>query len=128
MRKCNEKGREIRFYSEKNQAFVTVRSKEERSYSKYLEDRKDVTAYEAGKKWSIEHLQQIPRVEIRKEYLSTLWQSDFYITFADGRTAVREVILPEMLTKLADVEKLELSRRYWQSLGIRDWKLVIMEG
>ena len=29
------------------------------------------------------------------------------------------------LTKRAEVEKLELSRRYWAALGVHDWKIVI---
>ena len=127
MRKSKDKGREIRFFSEKNQNLVDVRSKEERAYTKYLEDRKRVSSYEAGKKWSREHLQQIVRVDIRKEYAETEWQSDFYIRFSDGHEAVREIAAADMLLNRADVEKLELSRRYWQSLGVTDWKIVLME-
>lgn len=51
--------------------------------------------------------------------------SDFYIRHADGTAAVRELVSAADLTKRAEVEKLELSRRYWAALGVSDWKVVI---
>ncbi len=64
-------------------------------------------------------------MEIRKEYFSQEWTSDFVIQAADGRNSVREFIDERELTKKAVMEKLELSRRYWSILDITDWKLVI---
>jgi hypothetical protein len=64
-------------------------------------------------------------VEIRPQFFEIDWASDFLIHFADGRLAVREVTTLEQLQKKAIVTKLELSRRYWKSMGIDDWKLVL---
>ena len=32
----------------------------------------------------------------------------------------------EQLIKKADIQKLELSRRYWKRLDVDDWKVVVM--
>lgn len=48
--------------------------------------------------------------------------------FADGSIGIREIVTEAMLSKRANVEKLEFSRRYWSSSeSVKDWKIVIME-
>ena len=44
------------------------------------------------------------------------------------RKEIREIISAEQLRKRAEVEKLELSRRYWNGLDIDDWRIVVEEG
>ena len=128
MEKCNEKKQEIRFYSNKNSKLLTVKSNVVRAYTKFLEDRNTVKEFEVHKKLIQERVQQLQRVDIRKDYIDSEWETDVYITYTDGTNGVREIVREEWLERRAVIEKLELSRRYWQSVGITNWKIVIMEG
>ena len=51
--------------------------------------------------------------------------SDFLLRYSVGSMAVREIVRPEMLQKRAVIERLELSRRYWAALDIKDWRIVL---
>ena len=126
MDKPGKKVRDIRFFSEKNQKIQIVHSEGARAYSKYLEDREEIESYEAGKLLDEGRLQMVSRVDIRGEYSSQEWTSDFVIKYQDGITGVREIIRPSDLEKRAEVEKLELSRRYWTLMGVKDWKVVVL--
>lgn len=128
MDKSGRKTRDIRFYSKKNEAMVTVHSKEARAYTKYLEDMEHVSSYVAGKPIDPVRLRMISTVDIRGDYFKQNWESDFYVLFADGTVAVRELANADALSKRAEVEKLELSRRYWNSAGVTNWKIVWMGG
>ena len=127
MEKSNEKKQEIRYYSNKNSRLITVKSNVVRSYTKHLEDRETVKEFEVHKKLTSERIQQLQRVDIRKDYIDSEWETDVYITYTDGTNGVREIVKEEWLEKRAVIEKLELSRRYWQSVGVTNWKIVIME-
>ena len=126
MDKPGKKVRDIRFFSEKNQKILIVHSEGARAYSKYLEDREEVESYEVGKLLDEGRLHMVSRVDIRGEYISQEWTSDFVIKYQDGITGVREIIRPSDLEKRAEVEKLELSRRYWTLMGVKDWKVVVL--
>ncbi len=126
MEKPGMKVRDIRFFSEKNQKIMIVHSEGARAYSKYLEEREEVETYEACKRLDEGRLLTIPRVDIRGEYRKQEWCSDFVLKYQDGITGVREIIRPSDLEKRAEVEKLELSRRYWAVLGVVDWKVVVL--
>ena len=90
-----------------------------------LEERPEITAYEACKPLDINRLDALQKTDIRGEYFREQWSSDFYIRHADGTAAVRELVSAADMTKRAEVEKLELSRRYWAALGVNDWMVVI---
>ena len=124
MEKPGRKVRDIKFYSEKNKAMQVVHNAEARTYAKYLEAQEDVAAYEVGKPLDEGRLQSIPRIDIRGDYFNQPWASDFYLRHRDGTVGVREIIRTADLDKRAEVEKLELSRRYWAALGVADWKAV----
>ena len=126
MDKPGKKVRDIRFYSEKNEKIMIVHSEGARAYSKYLEDREEVESYEVGKLLDEGRVKMVSRVDIRGEYISQEWTSDFVIKYQDGITGVREIIRPSDLEKRAEVEKLELSRRYWAMLGVANWKVVVL--
>ena len=125
MDKAGKKTRDIAYHSAKNGGRVTVHSEAARAYSKYLEERSEITAYEACKPLDINRLGTLQKTDIRGEYFREQWSSDFYICHADGTTAVRELVSAADLTKRAEIEKLELSRRYWAALGVVDWMVVI---
>ena len=128
MDKSGRKTRDIKFYSKKNEAMVIVHSKEARAYTKYLEDMEQVSSYVAGKAIDPVRLQMISKLDIRGDYFKQNWESDFYVLFDDGTVAVRELATAEALSKRAEIEKLELSRRYWNSVGVTDWKIIWMGG
>ena len=128
MDKSGRKTRDIKFYSKKNEAMVIVHSKEARAYTKYLEDMEHVSSYVAGKPIDPVRLQMLSKLDIRGDYFKQNWESDFYVLFDDGTVAVRELATAEALSKRAGIEKLELSRRYWNSVGVTDWKIIWMGG
>lgn len=128
MDKSGRKTRDFKFYSKKNEAMVIVHSKEARAYTKYLEDMDHVSSYVAGKAIDPVRLQMISKLDIRGDYFKQSWESDFYVLFDDGTVAVRELTTAEALSKRAEIEKLELSRRYWSSAGVTNWKIVWMGG
>lgn len=122
MEKATTKAREFAFYSTKNRAMVRVHSSQAREY---LEAQPWVEAYEPRKALELERVPHVSPMGIRKLYFQTMWCSDFYIRRTDGGIVVRELSSAAALEKLAEVEKLELSRRYWAALDITDWKVVL---
>ncbi len=126
MEKPGKKLRDIRFRSEKNGQVMVVHSEAARAYSKYLEENEDVSNYEAGRPLDTGRLKSVPRVDIRGDYFKQTWMTDFCIRYQDGTVGVREIICTSDLNKRAEVEKLELSRRYWSLMGVKDWKVVVI--
>lgn len=53
------------------------------------------------------------------------YTSDFVCTRTDGTVFVRECTYRKNLTRAQTMKLLDSSQRYWHSLGIHDWKLVI---
>ena len=127
MEKASQKSRDIKFFSEKNKAMVCVHSKEARNYAKYLEDQPWVESYETDIPLELARFPHISSVDIRPEYFTLAWVSDFCLHYADGRTGIREMISERHFEKRASIERLELSRRYWKAMDVPDWKLVIIE-
>lgn len=125
MEKAGVRTRDIQFFSAKNQAMVCVHSRRARDFAKHLERQPWVVNYETCVPMELGKFQHINPVDIRREYLSLEWITDFVIHTADGRSTVREFADPKDFSKKAVVEKLELSRRYWSALDVTDWKLVV---
>lgn len=82
-------------------------------------------SYEVNHPLDAAWIARIDRVGIRGAYLQAQWTTDFVITAQDGGEAVREIVTVDLLEKRAEIEKLELSRRYWKARGIEDWRLVL---
>lgn len=127
MEKVGVHTRDIRFFSQKNQKMICVHSQAAKDYAKYLEDQPHVIGYETSELLQMDRFQHISPLNIRKAYLAEKWTTDFLLHYADGRTGVREILDGMDLTKRADVEKLELSRRYWATMDVSDWKLVVQK-
>lgn len=127
MEKASQKSRDIKFFSEKNKAMVCVHSKEARNYAKYLEEQPWVESYETDIPLEFARFPHISSVDIRPEYFTLAWVSDFCLHYADGRTGIREMISERYFEKRASIERLELSRRYWKAMDVSDWRLVIFE-
>ena len=126
MEKVGVKTRDIQFYSEKGGVMVKVHSKPARDYAKWLEGEAWVESYEAACRWDMTRFPHIDRIGIRPAYFETEWASDFLLRYADGMVGVRELVTDGQLQKKADLEKLELSRRYWAVLDVSDWKVVVI--
>lgn len=124
MEKANQKRRDIKFFSGKNQTVVCVHTINARAYTKYLEVLESVERYETNPPLELAQFPHLSMLEIRPEYFSLEWVSDFRVYFADGTAGIREVVREQQLKKRSIVEQLELSRRYWQAVGIHDWKIV----
>ena len=69
---------------------------------------------------------EIPLIGIRTSYLKEDWVSDFSVETIEGEILIIEAIAESKLKKKSEVEKLELSRRYWLSKGAK-WKVYIVE-
>ena len=127
MEKAGKKCRDISFRSQKNQVVLCVHSKEAREYARILEEDEQVKSFEVGYLLDQNRYTYVNPLDIRKDYFATQWTTDFVLHYADGRIGIRELIGKGGLTKRANVEKLEFSRRYWSSTEAADWKAVIME-
>jgi len=133
MRKINNQRHDFKFYSEKNQQMLVVHSKEAKTLADLLESDSSVLSYQVCVPINPQELLKVSMVDIRKEYKPEVgdtkptWETDFLIEYATGKKAVRELSKDELLEKRAELEKLELSRRYWKSQGITDWKIVLFQ-
>ena len=128
MEKAKEKTRDIKFYSEKNQAMICVHTAAAREYAKYLETQDGVERYETNYPLELDKFSHVNPVDIRPDYFKTQWASDFFLRYADGGLGIREIVAAETLRKRSVTERLELSRRYWSALDIQDWRIVLIRG
>ena len=127
MNKAKAKYRDIHFRSEKNNKVMGVHSGPDRAYAKELEKDDQVLSYETGVALDPERYTYVNPLDIRKDYFKVEWASDFVVHFENGTVGVRELVQVEGLTKRAEMEKLEFSRRYWSVENVASWKVVIME-
>lgn len=120
MRKSNKKSRKFRFYSEKNKKMVEVYDERALNYAQSFEENSEIASYEACVQLDMSRYVNVNRVDIRKEYFETQWESDFLIRFTDGTSKVIELITRRELEKRSFIEKLDFSVRYWRALDI-EW-------
>lgn len=126
MEKISAKTRDIKFFSEKNGGMITVHSIWAKKYADRLEAADDVKRYRTNV--SLENWEsKISTVGLRTTYLKTGWSSDFMLVMQDDSVAIRELIAIENFKKRAEMEKLEISRRYWTAAHVVDWGVVMME-
>lgn len=132
MEKAKPSRRDIQFYSKKNQTLVIVHSQWAYNYANQLEEDDNVALHRACEPLVYENFELESPLDIRKEYWPKAdgsgahWETNFYIEFADGRRAVREIVRSKEITH-AVAEQLELSRRYWAAHGSVDWKSILFE-
>jgi len=129
MHKSGVKRRDIKYLSRKNEDKIyIVHSDDARKFARQLEEDKSVESYSVCKSLEQERLAQISKIDIRKEFFEQAWESDFYIVYTTKSVAIREICSSSCLTKHSEIVKLELSRRYWASVGVSDWKVVVIGG
>lgn len=127
MERTGVRRRDIHFRSDKNDKTLCVHTESARTYARLLEQDESVSSYEVGVALDVGKFQFASRIDIRKEYFTGEWASDFVIHYADGSVGVREIVAEEMLSKRSVIEKLELSRRYWSISKADSWKIVLIE-
>lgn len=127
MDKIGKKCRDISFRSNKNEGIVCVHSKEAREYARFLEQNPNIVSYEACFPLELERYQFVNVLDIRKDYFTTEWATDFVLHYADGSMGIKEITTEASLSKRATIEKLEFSRRYWSASEAADWKIIIMQ-
>lgn len=126
MEKRDARMRDITFMSAKNEALVTVHSAIARKFAKKLERDDRVVRYRTDV--PLEKLKERLDVQnIRVAYVEEEWQTDFMVYFEDGCVMIYEVVDAESLKRKAVAEKLEVSRRYWKTLNVHDWKIAVVE-
>lgn len=127
MRNQKSKTQSVKFMSRKNGKVVTVFSEPAKRYAQKLEDDPNVKSYEVN--IPLDNWQQtISRVGLRKEYMDVEWTSDFLIIFQDDSVGIRELTPERCFVKAAEMEKLEISRRYWKAGHVANWMIVATEG
>lgn len=129
MNRMMKNQRNIKFFSEKNDAALTVCSERMKHYASLLENDYYVIAYRVHEAFNMSELSSVGSIDIRTEYMDVeapAWASDFWIEFEDGSRAIRELVDETMLKQRSFLERLELSRRYWAVRNITDWKAVVI--
>lgn len=128
MKKKGLKARAIKFYSKKNEQIIVTYSNAEKEYLRKLDVEEHVKSYTTNFELDCERIKKLKETGIRKAYFDISWMTDLKIINNNGSIAVREFTSKEDLMKKATIEKLELSRRYWNSFQINDWKIVLQGG
>lgn len=123
----NQQKREIKFSSPKNSRLLVVNSEAAMSIASKLESDSNVVSYQPN--WPLENdaLNRISHVDIRASYFQKAWTTDFRLILRGGVPAVRELATLNNLSLRAYLERLELSRRYWELVGVTNWKIIVVE-
>lgn len=126
MERQGKRARDIRFYSEKNGNVISVHSKAAKQYADKLEADDAVRSYQTCVKLD-DWMNRIPLGGVRSSYRACEWLTDFMICDIDGNVKVREIVDLSFVTSLAEIEKLEISHRFWTLGHVDDWKVVVVE-
>lgn len=123
MEKQNKRTRDIRFFSKKNNDLISVHTALARNYANLLEQDTQVQSFQTNvplADWS----NKINIDGIRTDYRKSEWTTNFMICMSDGTMRIREVVEGAFFSA-SMAEKLEISRRYWKSRYVEDWKVVL---
>lgn len=118
MHKDKARTRDIYFFSQKSNQMMCVHSERAREHARRLEEDGGVESYEVNVQLNIDQYPYLSAVDIRASYFQTQWTSDFMVRYRDGRREIQEIVNVEDLKKRAVIEKLELSRRYWELMQV----------
>ena len=128
MHKDKARTRDIYFFSQKSNQMMCVHSERAREHARRLEEDGGVESYEVNVQLNIDQYPYLSAVDIRASYFQTQWTSDFMVRYRDGRREIQEIVNVEDLKKRAVIEKLELSRRYWELMQVSQWCVVLESG
>ena len=128
MHKDKARTRDIYFFSQKSNQMMCVHSERAREHARRLEEDGGVESYEVNVQLNIDQYPYLSAVDIRASYFQTQWTSDFMVRYRDGRREIQGIVNVEDLKKRAVIEKLELSRRYWELMQVSKWCVVLESG
>ena len=128
MHKDKVRTRDIYFFTQKSNQMMCVHSERAREHARRLEEDGGVESYEVNVQLNIDQYPYLSAVDIRASYFQTQWTSDFMVRYRDGRREIQEIVNVEDLKKRAVIEKLELSRRYWELMQVSKWRVVLESG
>ena len=128
MHKDKARTRDIYFFSQKSNQMMCVHSERAREHARRLEEDGGVESYEVNVQLNIDQYPYLSAVDIRASYFQTQWTSDFMVRYRDGRREIQEIVNVEDLKKRAVIDKLELSRRYWELMQVSKWCVVLESG
>ena len=128
MHKDKARTRDIYFFSQKSNQMMCVHSERAREHARRLEEDGGVESCEVNVQLNIDQYPYLSAVDIRASYFQTQWTSDFMVRYRDGRREIQEIVNVEDLKKRAVIEKLELSRRYWELMQVSKWCVVLESG
>ena len=128
MHKDKARTRDIYFFSQKSNQMMCVHSERAREHARRLEEDGGVESYEVNVQLNIDQYPYLSAVDIRASYFQTQWTSDFMVRYRDGRREIQEIVNVDDLKKRAVIEKLELSRRYWELMQVSKWCVVLESG
>lgn len=126
MNKTANKSRDIKFFSPKNGKTITVHTAVAKRFCDTLEKDDQVKSYQTNVEL-VNWQEKCSIVGLRTSYVNTQWSSDFLIIKADDSVMVRELMSLEDLKKKSEIEKLEISRRYWKVAHVSDWGIILVE-
>lgn len=126
MTQVGSQSMDIIFTGKKKLGTMTAHRREIVDYIKKLDDDEKVETYDVSVELE-EWADTISLVGVRKAYHEADWTTDCLIQYKDGTQAVREFVKREWLKKRAEVEKLEISRRYWAARQVYDWGVYIVD-
>lgn len=124
MKRKNANTREVSFFSEKCGEVIVTFGVAARALAERLERDPQVLKYQSKVLVHIDP-STTSTFGIRNAYAKEDWFSDFSIETLEGEICIIEAISADDLHKKSEVEKIELSRRYWMSKGI-SWRLCII--
>ncbi len=124
MKRKNANTREVTFFSEKCGEVISTFGTAARALAERLERDGQVLKYQSKVLVHIDP-STTPTLGIRNAYIKEDWFSDFSVETVEGEIYIIEAIFSDDLRKKSEVEKVELSRRYWMAKGI-SWRLCII--
>ena len=125
MEELKKRTRRIRFNSDKNNGIVEVNSDAAFHMSKTLEVDEEVVQYLTNVPLDMAKYKFMEAVGIKKTYFAKQWVTSFKIYRRNGSVSIRELIPQHHLNRPSSIQKLELSRRYWEQEKITDWKIIL---
>lgn len=125
MEELKKRTRRIRFNSDKNNGIVEVNSDAAFHMSKTLEDDEEVVRYLTNVPLDMAKYKFMEAVGIKKAYFARQWVTSFKIYRRNGSVSIRELVPQHHLNRPSSIQKLELSRRYWEQEKITDWKIIL---
>lgn len=125
MEQAKRRIRKIKFNSIKNNEVMEVHSDLALRYARILEDNYEIVRYQCDVSLNASKYKFIDSIGIKKSYFENDWISHFKIWWKNGTVSVREIVMQHDINRPSTIQKLELSRRYWEQEGITDWKIVL---